>query len=276
MLLEKILVLTVRTSRLSKFLGKYFKLQSSGLLQHWLGFLWLQWMIRRPVTSHLVFWILDQLEAVFMSSRNLGSLQICIFRYFKQIKILRDSALWRPNITDVFTLHCTRPLGFFPYSRKFRKYNAPCSEASLKMCGMKRCAAIFLAIAAFLVFAGAAVFFYFGQFADESILDFHIYNRTLQIFAQYPVEITPAEWTFWTWTAVWGWQLLWLFYSLILMCRRHGPKVLTPFFLRFHHPSVRLHTRLGNAVGWGLRQQRAWIDCWNGCLSFRCARNRLS
>lgn len=101
------------------------------------------------------------------------------------------------------------------------------------MCGMKRCAVIFLTIAAFLVFAGAAVFFYFGQFADESILDFHIYNRTLEIFAQYPVEITPAEWTFWTWSAVWGWQFLWLFYSLILMCRRHGPKVLTPFFFVF-------------------------------------------
>lgn len=101
------------------------------------------------------------------------------------------------------------------------------------MCTLKRCAVIFLTLATFLVFAGAAVFFYFGQYADESILDFYIYNRTLQIFAKYPVEITPAEWTFWTWTAVFGWQLLWLFYALILMCRQHGPKVLTPFFFVF-------------------------------------------
>lgn len=101
------------------------------------------------------------------------------------------------------------------------------------MCNMNRCVVVFLTITAFLVFAGAAVFFYFGQYAEESILDFYVYNRTLQIFQRYPVEITPAEWTFWTWSAVLGWQLLWLFYALILMCRRYGPKVLTPFFFVF-------------------------------------------
>ncbi|XP_015758563.1 PREDICTED: uncharacterized protein LOC107337842 [Acropora digitifera] len=102
------------------------------------------------------------------------------------------------------------------------------------MCGMNRCAIVFLTISAFLVFAGAAVFFFFGQFADEMLLEFHIYNRTLQIFSQYPVEITPAEWTFWTWSAVFGWQFLWLFYALVMMCRRNGPKVLTPFFFVFN------------------------------------------
>ena len=117
------------------------------------------------------------------------------------------------------------------------------------MCGMKRCAVVFLTIAAFLVFAGAAVFFYFGQFADESILDFHIYNRTLQILSKYPVEITPAEWSYWTWSAVFGWQLLWLFYALILMCRRHGPKVLTPFFFVFN--ILAFGCTLGWVMLWG-------------------------
>lgn len=108
------------------------------------------------------------------------------------------------------------------------------SVKAIMSCNMNRCAVIFLTVAAFLVFAGAAVFFYFGQYADESILDFYIYNRTLQIFEKYPVEITPAEWTFWTWTAVFGWQFLWLLYALILMCRQLGPKVLTPFFFVFN------------------------------------------
>jgi len=117
------------------------------------------------------------------------------------------------------------------------------------MCAMKRFAVIFLTIATFLVFAGAAVFFYFGQFADESVLDFHIYNRTLQLFAKYPVEITPAEWTLWTWTAVFGWQLLWLFYALILMCRTHGPQVLTPFFFVFN--LLAFGCTLGWVMLWG-------------------------
>lgn len=117
------------------------------------------------------------------------------------------------------------------------------------MCNMNRCAVVFLTVAAFLVFAGAAVFFYFGQYADESILDFYIYNRTLQIFKKYPVEITPAEWTFWTWSAVLGWQLLWLFYALILMCRRYGPKVLTPFFFVF--TLLAFGCTLGWVMMWG-------------------------
>ncbi|XP_068709441.1 uncharacterized protein [Montipora foliosa] len=116
------------------------------------------------------------------------------------------------------------------------------------MCGLKGCAVIFLTIAAFLLFAGAAVFFYFGQFADEDLLKFHIYNHTQQIFAQYPVEITPAEWTLWTWSAVFGWQFLWLCYALVLMCRKNGPRVLTPFFFVF------------NILGFGCTL--AWVMLW--------------
>ena len=137
------------------------------------------------------------------------------------------------------------------------------------MCTMKRCAVVFLTIAAFLVFAGAAVFFYFGQFADESILDFHIYNRTLELFAKYPVEITPAEWTFWMWTAVFGWQLLWLFYALILMCRSYGPSVLTPFFFVFN--LLAFGCMLGWVMLWGEDLINIALGLIAGTATFLCS-----
>ena len=102
------------------------------------------------------------------------------------------------------------------------------------MASLIRCGVILLTIVSFLVFAGVVTFFYFGQYADEIALDFYMYNRTLVNLRKYTVKITPSDWTFWTWTAVFGWQLLWLFYALILMCRRYGPRVLTPFFFVFN------------------------------------------
>ena len=133
---------------------------------------------------------------------------------------------------------------------------------------MKKCALVFLTIATFLVFAGAAVFFYFGQFADESVFDFHVYNQTLKLFAKYPVEITPAEWTFWTWTAVFGWQLLWLFYSLILMCRWNGPEVLTPFFFVF--TLLGFGCMLGWVLLWGEDLINIALGLIAGTVAFLC------
>lgn len=122
------------------------------------------------------------------------------------------------------------------------------------MANLRQCIMVVLTLATVLVFAAAVVFFYFGQYADQSPVDFYFYNKTLEVLERYPLEITPSGWTFWTWAPIFGWQVLWLFYSLILLCRRHAPQVFTPFFFVFNLLAY------GFTLGWVMLWAREMIN----------------
>ncbi|XP_031558048.1 uncharacterized protein LOC116294562 [Actinia tenebrosa] len=47
---------------------------------------------------------------------------------------------------------------------------------------------------------------------------------------KYSTEITPAGWAFSIWGVIYTWQMLWILYSLSLICRPHAPDVLNWLF----------------------------------------------
>ena len=62
----------------------------------------------------------------------------------------------------------------------------------------------------------------------------HLYvNGFTNISERFQLEITPVSWTYSVWGAVFAWQLVWTFYSLICICRTtsEGPLYLCPVVL---------------------------------------------
>nr|XP_054763370.1 uncharacterized protein LOC129269956 [Lytechinus pictus] len=51
-----------------------------------------------------------------------------------------------------------------------------------------------------------------------------------------PTEVTPAGWAFLIWIIIFMWQMLWLIYALVNLCRRneHGPVYLNPPIISIH------------------------------------------
>lgn len=99
-----------------------------------------------------------------------------------------------------------------------------------------RCLLIFETIFSFLLFSLTAVFHYFGEYGPDSPLKEYFDNNTRFIFEKprYLVgKVTPSLWTFWMWAPVYGWQVVWLFFAFILLCRPRTPVILTPFFFVF-------------------------------------------
>ncbi|XP_041474658.1 uncharacterized protein LOC121423364 [Lytechinus variegatus] len=52
----------------------------------------------------------------------------------------------------------------------------------------------------------------------------------------HPTEVTPAVWAFLIWIVIFIWQMLWLIYALVNLCRRneHGPVYLNPPIINIH------------------------------------------
>lgn len=57
---------------------------------------------------------------------------------------------------------------------------------------------------------------------------------TGEVSDKYYLEITPAGWAFSIWGLIYTWQLLWIIYSLSLLCRKTVPEVLSPLFFLFY------------------------------------------
>lgn len=57
---------------------------------------------------------------------------------------------------------------------------------------------------------------------------------TGEVSDKYYLEITPAGWAFSIWGLIYTWQLLWIIYSLSLICRKNVPEVLSPLFFLFY------------------------------------------
>lgn len=57
---------------------------------------------------------------------------------------------------------------------------------------------------------------------------------TGEVSDKYYLEITPAGWAFSIWGLIYTWQLLWIIYSLSLLCRKNVPEVLSPLFFLFY------------------------------------------
>ncbi|XP_030855383.1 uncharacterized protein LOC581802 [Strongylocentrotus purpuratus] len=75
----------------------------------------------------------------------------------------------------------------------------------------------------------------------------------------HPTEITPAGWAFSIWILIFMWQMLWLIYALVNLCRRneHGPVYLNP-------PVISVHFVVGYTVS--LLAIIAWYFVWTNLI----------
>lgn len=93
----------------------------------------------------------------------------------------------------------------------------------------QKLAAHLLSVFTFLLFIGVLVVNYFAAEGPKGPFKF-LHNTTGAISDEFYLEITPAGWTFAIWGFIYLWQLLWLVYSLTLLCRSDAPIVLSPLF----------------------------------------------
>lgn len=123
--------------------------------------------------------------------------------------------------------------------------------------GYYRCLLVFETLFSLLVFSLTAVFHYFGEYGPDSPLKDYFDNNTRFIFEKprYLVEmITPSIWTFWMWAPVYGWQVAWIVFAFVLLCRTRMPVVLTPFFFVFFLSAC------GFNLGWVLLWTKEMMD----------------
>lgn len=75
----------------------------------------------------------------------------------------------------------------------------------------------------------------------------------------HPTEITPAGWAFSIWILIFMWQMLWLIYALVNICRRndHGPVYLNP-------PVISVHFVVAYTVS--LLAIIAWYFVWTNLI----------
>lgn len=129
-----------------------------------------------------------------------------------------------------------------------------------------RCMLGILALVAFVFFSAAAVLFYLGKYYDKSPMKV-FFNHSVPIvgYEKYKLDsITPAEWTWWIWAPVFGWQVPWLLYAFIVPCRRQPPKVFTmPFF-------IIAAIAFGFTAGWVLLWSKFLINVAFGFLGGAC------
>lgn len=119
-----------------------------------------------------------------------------------------------------------------------------------------------LALLTFIVFSVAAVLFYLGKYNDKSPMsDFYNHSVPLYGYEKFRLEITPSWWTWWIWAAVFGWQLPWIFYSFIVPCRKHPPRVFSMSFF------IIVSLGFGFTAGWVLLWARELIEAAFGLMA---------
>ncbi|XP_076437378.1 uncharacterized protein LOC143276645 [Babylonia areolata] len=115
-----------------------------------------------------------------------------------------------------------------------------------------------------IVLATVVVFGVLSSFAFSGASDFFFLNtQTLQWMRKFPVDVTPAEWTFhFAWLAVFAWQAAWLLYALLSLCRKSPlkePLYASPYLL----PPLLLGAYVlanGSAVAWMFLFDRGYVE----------------
>ncbi|BFZ15231.1 hypothetical protein BsWGS_18270 [Bradybaena similaris] len=116
---------------------------------------------------------------------------------------------------------------------------------------------ISLIIATFILFGAVIVFN--GLATNPKISGGLFIHGTSNVSQMYPLNITPAGWTFIIWSIIYILQLIWNIYSLALLCRStsQGPAYLNPIVLS---PAYFIFFSLSSALN------ITWLFLWDRLL----------